>query len=88
MPLGHLNINLSGLTTEQAAQLQTFLSEVLAFQLNIKISTQSLSEMRFTPRKNYDTNQMEPGLFQMLDGTNVICDETGIQPGKIENNGV
>lgn len=63
MPLGHMNINLSGLTSEQAAQLQTFLSQVLAFQLNIKVSTQSLSEMRFQPRKNYDTNQMEPGLF-------------------------
>lgn len=24
----------------------------------------------------------------MLDGTNVICDETGIKPGKIEKNGV
>ena len=44
--------------------------------------------MRFQPRKNYDTNQMEPGLFQMLDGTNVICNETSILPGKIEKNGV
>jgi hypothetical protein len=35
--------------------------------------------MRFAPHKNYDTNQMEPGLFQMLDGTALICDETGIQ---------
>jgi hypothetical protein len=24
----------------------------------------------------------------MLDGTNVVCDETGIEAGKIENNGV
>jgi hypothetical protein len=31
---------------------------------------------------------MEPGLFQMLDGTNVVCDETSILPGKIEKNGV
>jgi hypothetical protein len=44
--------------------------------------------MRLCPKKNYDTNQLEPGLFQMLDGTNVICDETGILPGKIGGNGV
>ena len=31
---------------------------------------------------------MEPGLFQMLEGTNVICDETGMEPGKIEKNGL
>ena len=54
----------------------------------MKITTESLSEMRFQPRKNYDTNVMEPGLFQMLDGTNIICDETHIKEGKIEKNGV
>jgi hypothetical protein len=31
---------------------------------------------------------MEAGLFQMLDGTNVICDETSIEQGKIDKNGV
>ena len=31
---------------------------------------------------------MEPGLFQMLDGSCIVCDETSMLPGKIENNGV
>ena len=31
---------------------------------------------------------MEPGLFQMLDGTNIICDETAIKPGKMVKNGI
>jgi hypothetical protein len=31
---------------------------------------------------------MEPGLFQMLEGTNLICDETQIKEGKIEKNGI
>jgi len=31
---------------------------------------------------------MEPGLLQMLEGTNVICDETHITEGKIEKNGI
>ena len=31
---------------------------------------------------------MEPGLLQMLEGTNVICDETTIKEGKIEKNGI
>lgn len=61
---------------------------MLAIQLNLVITTESLTEMRFQPRKNYDTNQMEPGLLQMLEGTNVICDETHITEGKIEKNGI
>jgi len=31
---------------------------------------------------------MEAGLFQMLDGTNVICDETHLSNGKFQKNGV
>jgi len=31
---------------------------------------------------------MEPGLFQMLDGTCLVCDETQMNAGKIEKNGV
>lgn len=56
--------------------------------MNIKITTESLTEMRFQPRKNYDTNQMEAGMFQMLDGTNIICDETELMPGKMDGHAV
>lgn len=56
--------------------------------MNIKITTESLTNMRFQPRKNYDTNEMEAGMFQMLDGTNIICDETSLNPGKMEGNAV
>jgi hypothetical protein len=31
---------------------------------------------------------MEPGMLQMLEGTNVVCDETHIKEGKIEKNGI
>jgi len=44
--------------------------------------------MRLQPRKNYDTNSMDAGLFQMLNGTHVVCNETQMNQGKIENNGV
>lgn len=69
-------------------QIQDLLSGILALQLNLNITTESLTEMRFQPRKNYDTNQMEAGILQMLEGTNVICDETHIKEGKIEKNGI
>jgi hypothetical protein len=88
MPMGHFNINISGMNSTQSKQIQGLLSHILAIQLNLVITTESLTEMRFQPRKNYDTNQMEAGLFQMLDGTNLICDETQIKEGKIEKNGI
>ena len=49
----------------------------------------SLSETRFTPRKNYDTNQMEEGLMgSLVNGTVFLFDETQLQPGKLVNHGV
>lgn len=47
-----------------------------------------MSEARFQPKKNYDTNSMEAGMMQMLDGTSLIIDETKLESGKFENNGV
>lgn len=86
--MGHLNINISGVNSAQAQQIQALLQSVLAVQLPVQITTQSLTELRFQPRKNYDTNMMEAGLFQMLDGTHIVCDETQMMEGKIEQNGV
>lgn len=41
-----------------------------------------------TPAKNYDTNMLEPGLLEMIDGTFVICDETCMKEGQIKENGL
>ena len=56
LALGHLNINLTSVTPEQAKYIKMFLSKVLPVQMNLNLTIESLSEMRFQPRKNYDTN--------------------------------
>lgn len=57
-------------------------------QMSFDLTTKNMSELRFSPKKNYDTNQLEAGLFQMLDGTSLILDETQMNEGKIEKHGV
>lgn len=55
----------------------------------LQSTTDSLSNMVFSSRKNYDTNLMEQGyLATLTPGTVLIVDETDMQPGKIINNGV
>lgn len=52
-------------------------------------TTDSLSNMVFSSKKNYDTNLMEQGfLASLTPGSILIVDETNMQPGKIINNGV
>lgn len=62
-PIGQLNINLSGLKGHEAEQIQKFIDLIVPFQMNLDITVESLTKMRFQPRKNYETNQLEPGLF-------------------------
>ena len=52
-------------------------------------TVESLSNTRFTPRKNYDTNQMEEGLMgTLVNGTVLMFDETKMIPGKLIKHGV
>ena len=36
----------------------------------------SLESMKLNPKKNYDSNVLEGGLLQMVDGTHLVVDET------------
>ena len=46
-PLGDLSLNIAGVTPQQVSQIRALLSNILALQLDLKITTQSLTEMRF-----------------------------------------
>lgn len=39
-------------------------------------------------RKDYKTNKLVSGLLQLAPHTHLILDETRLEPGKLENNGV
>lgn len=87
--IGDLNINISGLNPEQAALICEFVQGVNPMVCRFDASVESLSETRFTPRKNYDTNQMEEGLMgTLISGTVFMFDETKMEPGKLINHGV
>ena len=87
--LGDLNINLSGVNPEQAALICDFVQAIYPLVCRFDADVESLSSTRFTPRKNYDTNQMEEGLMgTLLNGTVFLFDETKMKPGKLINHGV
>ena len=87
--IGDLNINLSNLTPEQGALICEFVQAVNPLVCRFDATVESLSETRFTPRKNYDTNQMEEGLMgTLVSGTVFMFDETKMTAGKLINHGV
>jgi hypothetical protein len=47
----------------------------------LPLTLETLDTKKFSPRKNYDTNLLESGLLQMVDGTFLIGDETVMKTG-------
>ena len=54
----------------------------------LPLSIDTLESRKFSPKKNYDTNQLEPGLLQLVDGTFLIGDETVMKSGQVKENGI
>ena len=54
---------------------------VTAECLYLPVTLETLESITLCPKKNYDTNQLEPGLLQMVDNTLVIGDETHMLEG-------
>ena len=80
--LGDLNINLSGVSPEQASLIIDFIKATNPLTCTFDATVESLSATRFTPLKNYDTNQMEEGLMGTLTNNSVlIFNETTMVPG-------
>jgi len=69
------------MSVPQAKHLTKFINSIMPLSLYLPLTIDNLEQKRMTPAKNYDTNMLEPGLLEMLDGTFVICDETFMKEG-------
>lgn len=75
--IGDLNVNISGVTEAQANLICHFIRLTNPLVARFDATVESLSETRFIPRKNYDTNQMEEGVMGSLtNGTVFLFNET------------
>ena len=69
--------------------LRDFVCAVYPLVCQFTSTLDALSNVRFTPKKNYNTNLLEEGLLgTLVNGTVLLFDETQMNPGKIDNFGV
>lgn len=87
--IGNVPLNITGLDSNHATILVQFLKEILPLFSVFESTTDSLSETMWQPKKNYDTNRLnESVLGEMPTLSNLLIDETLMNEGKIEKNGV
>lgn len=48
----------------------------------------NMNTLRFTPKKDYETNRIQPGTLQFSAGTLLVIDETQLSPGRLNEQGV
>eukprot|EP00731_Ephydatia_muelleri_P020575 Em0013g302a len=48
----------------------------------------NMNTLRFTPKKDYETNRMQSGKLQFSAGTLLVVDETQLSPGRLNEQGV
>lgn len=86
--LGNLALNITNVGFLQAQNLAKFIKAIVPLALHLPVTIDTLENRRFSPRKNYDTNLLEAGILQMIDGTFVIGDETHMKEGVLKDNGI
>eukprot|EP01116_Phalansterium_solitarium_P001207 TRINITY_DN10987_c0_g1_i2.p1 TRINITY_DN10987_c0_g1~~TRINITY_DN10987_c0_g1_i2.p1 ORF type:complete len:549 (+),score=182.61 TRINITY_DN10987_c0_g1_i2:88-1734(+) len=70
------------------ASVRHVLQSVVAKFVALPLSIDTLHQLRFTPRKDYDANTLASGLLQLSEGTLLAVDETVLQPGQVDQSAV
>ena len=54
----------------------------------LALTVDNLNKMAFVPKKDYEANRLETGLLQLSPNTHLILDETVMQNGQLDAEGV
>ncbi|KAL8579010.1 hypothetical protein ACOMHN_035949 [Nucella lapillus] len=89
MPLGKLAMNLSGPATKGLAPLLHQLIAALTPQSHLlPISLSNMNSLRLSPHKDYEANRLRSGQLQLAAGTHLVLDETALENGQLDPQGV
>lgn len=90
MTLGSHSLNLAGCETSSPL-LETLLHILHALcprAIAAPMTLESFNEGDWTPKKNYDTGRLEPGILQVAGATHILLDETRMQAGNLGESGL
>ncbi|OMO90000.1 Mini-chromosome maintenance complex-binding protein [Corchorus olitorius] len=90
--VGKLSLNLTGISKESVSVFGTRLSQafkdLLPFTHGIPLTLEYLNTASLAPKKDYQANRLIPGVLQLPEGSHLTVDETQLQSGTLNSNGV
>ncbi|XP_033756608.1 mini-chromosome maintenance complex-binding protein-like isoform X2 [Pecten maximus] len=90
MPLGKFCLNLTccPTTPEYSALLHRFLASIVTKSHILPITIENMNKVRMCPQKDYTANRLLSGVLQLGADTSLLLDETVLQAGQLDANGV
>lgn len=86
--VGKLSLNITKFPVNFSCILYDFIQKVVEKSYMLPMTVDNLNKMKYTPKKDYDKNQLVSGVLQLSTGTNLVLDETVMQPGTLDSDGV
>lgn len=86
--INKLSLNLHNISTLEAELLLKAIKEITPATVHIPINQETLNMFSFYPKKNHEKNKIEGSMLQLAPGTNLILNETLLQEGEINQQGI
>jgi hypothetical protein len=89
--LGKFSLNIFGLpknSTNFAKKLSTLLQLIMSKSHYLPMTIDNLNTLSFVPKKDYASNRLVSGLLQLSSGTHLILDETAMNDGQLNQQGI
>lgn len=90
MPVGKFALNISGCPTSQSfpQELHKVVEQLVPKCHYLSMSLRNMNTLSFVPRKDYTANRLKSGILQLSESTNLMVDETALEAGQLDANGV
>ena len=87
--LGQWSLNLSHWTEEvSVTKLFEVVSNLVPLAVHLELTVETLRSGRWKPKKDFDANRLVAGRLQLAPGSFLFLDESHMQPGELNDDGV
>lgn len=88
LALGKFTLNLTASPEQLSTHVYGLLKQLVTKSHLMPLTLDVMNTGKFQPQKDYVTNQLKTGLLQLSDHTLLLLDETALQPGQLNAEGM
>ena len=90
MPVGKFALNVSGCPPSQSfpQEVHKLVEQLVPKCYFLSMTLNNMNTLNFVPKKDYTANRLKSSILQLSERTNVIVDETALEAGQLNENGV